>query len=75
MSHQAKLTLIIRPDGTVPFDPAVFDAEGRHVSGLHPDVKRQIIGHLVETGHVLEHHPQGHSVKLLSGPHAPSKGE
>jgi len=54
--------IIIRADGTVPFD-----------DDLHPDHKRAIIGHLVEMGHELEHHPQGKHVRLKSGPHAPKR--
>jgi hypothetical protein len=50
--------IVIRADNTVPFD-----------AGLDPAVKTHIIGHLVETGHLLEHAHDGSHVKLLSGPH------
>ena len=50
--------IVIRKDGTVPFD-----------ADLDPAIKTHILGHLVETGHVLEHHDT-HAV-IKSGPYLP----
>lgn len=54
-----KVALVIRPDGTVPFD------EG------HP-YKEQILGHLVASGHTIVPQPDG-THKILSGPLAPAQ--
>lgn len=55
-----KVGIVIKPDGSVPFD-----------EGLDPAVKTHIIGHLIETGHTLEHAPDGSHVLLKSGPLLP----
>ena len=52
--------IVIKAGGVVPFD-----------TDLPADIKTHIIGHLVETGHTLEHAPDGSHVKLLSGPLKP----
>ena len=54
--------IVVRKDGTVPFD-----------ADLDPAVKTHIIGHLIETGHTLEHAPDGSCVILTSGPLLPAK--
>lgn len=57
---ELNLSIVIRSDGTVPFD-----------ADLHPDHKRAMIGHLVETGHTLHHAEDGSHVRITAGPHAP----
>lgn len=60
----ANITLVSKraTDGTVfvPFDPDPHPSR--------PEIVRQMIAHLVETGHQLEHHPgvPPHSGKLAS---------
>lgn len=64
--------IVIRPDGTIPFDPPVYDDAGNHVGGVHPDHKRQMLGYLVEQGNSIEHHRETGHAKILSGPHHPA---
>ena len=52
-----KVGIVIKADGIVPFD-----------ADLPKDIKTHLIGHLIETGHTLEHAPDGSYVKLTSGP-------
>lgn len=47
--RQAHVGVVVRKDGTVPFD-----------DGVHPAVKAEIIRHLNAKGHTLTHHPEGH---------------
>lgn len=75
MDQGPKLTLIVRPDGTVPFDPPVYDEEGRHVGGVHPDVKRQVLGYLAESGHQFHHAEDGSHVKLTPDSHDKFKAQ
>lgn len=42
----AQLGVVIKRDGTVPFD-----------EGLHPEHQAQILGYLLLEGHQLEKHP------------------
>lgn len=55
--QRINLAIVIRKDGTVPFD------EG------HPH-KERILGHLVTLGNVVEKQPDG-THKIISGPHKP----
>ncbi len=43
MEQKVAVGIIIRKDGTVPFD-----------EGVHPDVRTHILAHLAEHGHTLE---------------------
>ena len=55
----AKVALVIRPNGDIPFD------EG------HP-YKEQILGGLVAEGHVLDVNPETGHHRIVSGPRKPS---
>ena len=52
-----KIGIVIRADNTVPFD-----------ADLDPEVNTHILGHLIETGHTLEHAPDGSHALIKSGP-------
>lgn len=56
-----QIGIIIRKDGTVPFD-----------IGLDPAIKQGILEHLSTTGHMWQAQEDG-SVKLLSGPYVAAK--
>jgi hypothetical protein len=58
--------IVIKADGAVPFD-----------EGLSAEHRREMLGHLIEMGHQVEHHDQPHPLhggvshaQLVSGPHA-----
>ena len=53
----AQLGIVIRANGTIPFD-----------EGFHPEHQALVLGHLLSTGHVLEKHPETGEWKVTSGP-------
>lgn len=59
MQNEPHIAIVIRPDGTVPFD-----------ADLDPAHKRTILGHLIEMGHTVQHAEDGSHVLLLTGPHS-----
>lgn len=59
------LGIVIKPDGTVPFD-----------EGLAEDHRKMMISDLIDMGHTLQHHMRPHPqhggvshAVLLTGPH------
>ena len=50
---QMKIGIVIRKDGTVPFDPDVL-----------PHVRGQMIAHLIDLGHELETIPGTNHVRI-----------
>jgi len=56
----ALVGIVVRKDGTVPFD-----------EGCHPDVRAHILRHLADTGHTIAPVADTQHVKISNGPLAP----
>ncbi len=58
MEQKVAVGIVIRKDGTVPFD-----------DGVDPAVRAHILAHLTDTGHVYHPVPNTAHVQIKSGPH------